>query len=217
MKLVIIGAGGHGREVAAIAQHQSLISKDFILQGFIDDREDLHHQFVDGIPVLGGWEWFHKTNCNDVRVVCAVGFPAVIAQLVERASLIDLRFANVISPSAQISPHATMGEGVIIFPNCVVSTKVSLGDHVLLNVASTISHDSKIGRYTTINPGAHIAGNVTIEEGCYIGMGANIIQGRTIGNWTTVGAGAVVIRDLPSQVTAVGIPAQVVKDKELTT
>jgi sugar O-acyltransferase (sialic acid O-acetyltransferase NeuD family) len=214
MKLLIIGAGGHGREVAEIAQQQAAISKCFTLEGFIDDCEDIRNKFVDGVPVLGGWEWFSSKSREEFRVICAVGYPEIIAKLVARAKVLELRFTNVISPHAHISPQATIGEGIVIFPNCVVSTRVSLGDHVLLNVASTISHDSKIKRYTTINPGVHVAGNVSIGEGCYIGMGANIIQGRTVGDWTTVGAGAVVTTDLPSNITAVGVPAKLLKDKE---
>jgi acetyltransferase-like isoleucine patch superfamily enzyme len=45
-------------------------------------------------------------------------------------------------------------------------------------------------------------------------MGAKIIQGISIGPWTVVGAGAAVVRDLPANVTAVGVPARVIKTKE---
>ena len=68
--------------------------------------------------------------------------------------------------------------------------------------------------FCNINPGAHLAGNVTVGEGCYIGMGANIIQGISIGPWSIIGAGAVVVRDIPANVTAVGVPAKVIKTRE---
>jgi acetyltransferase EpsM len=55
---------------------------------------------------------------------------------------------------------------------------------------------------------------VNVGEGCYIGMGANVIQGKSIGDWTVVGAGAAVVTDLPANVTAVGVPAAVVKERK---
>jgi acetyltransferase-like isoleucine patch superfamily enzyme len=68
-----------------------------------------------------------------------------------------------------------------------------------------------VGDFCNINPGVHLAGNVTVGEGCYIGMGANVIQGINIGPWSIIGTGAAVIRDIPPHVTAVGVPARVIK------
>ena len=65
-----------------------------------------------------------------------------------------------------------------------------------------------------INPGVHLAGDVTLGEGCYVGMGTNIMQRRSIGSWTVIGAGAAVVQDLPANVTAVGVPARVIKIRE---
>jgi acetyltransferase-like isoleucine patch superfamily enzyme len=45
----------------------------------------------------------------------------------------------------------------------------------------------------------------------FLGIGAKVIPGVKIGAGTTVGAGAVVIEDLPENVTAVGVPARVIK------
>ena len=101
-----------------------------------------------------------------------------------------------------------------MFPHAIANTGSSLGDHCIVNVGATISHDTNVGRYVNINPGAHLAGNVSVGEGSYIGMGAKVIQGRSIGKWTVVGAGAVVTTDLPANVTAVGVPAKVIKTRE---
>ena len=212
--IVIIGAGGHGREVADIARHQGRVNNAIEVLGFVDDNRDLHGQSLDGLPVLGDWSWFEGAGHKDVAVVCAVGSPQICRRLVERANALGLSFASVVSPLAHISSFARLGQGVTIFPDVVINTGAFIDSYSILNVAATVSHDAIVGCYSNINPGAHLAGNVTIGEGCYIGMGANVIQGRTVGAWSVVGAGAVVIRDLPDGVTAVGVPAEIIKRRE---
>jgi len=213
-QIVIIGAGGHGREVADIARHQGQVNNEIKALGFVDDNRDLHGQSLDGLPVLGDWSWFESADHKDIAVVCAVGSPQICRRLVERANALGLSFASVVSPLARISSFARLGQGVTIFPNVVINTGAFIDSYSILNVAATVSHDVIVGCYSNINPGAHLAGNVTIGEGCYIGMGANVIQGRTVGAWSVVGAGAVVIRDLPDGVTAVGVPAEIIKRRE---
>jgi sugar O-acyltransferase (sialic acid O-acetyltransferase NeuD family) len=213
-RVVIIGAGGHGREVADILRHQARIDRHVEPLGFADDNRELHGRSFDGLPVLGDWSWFETADRADIAVICAVGSPQVCRRLVERARGLGLSFANVISPLAQISLFARFGEGVTVFPNVIINTGVFVDSHSILNAGVIASHDTTIGPYSNINPGAHLAGNVAIGEGCYIGMGANVIQGITIGGWSVVGAGAVVTRDLPAGVTAVGVPAKVLKTQE---
>jgi sugar O-acyltransferase (sialic acid O-acetyltransferase NeuD family) len=214
MRVVIIGAGGHGKEVADILNHQARVTKELSVWGFVDDRQTMHGSMVDGLPVLGDWRWFEGVDRREVAVICAVGTPQVCLQLVQKAKELDLAFASAISPLALISPHAKLGEGVTIFPHAIVNTGACINSHTILNVGATVSHDTVVGSYANINPGVHLAGNVTVGEGCYIGMGANVIQGRTIGNWSVIGAGAVVVRDIPSSVTAVGVPAKIIKTRD---
>jgi sugar O-acyltransferase (sialic acid O-acetyltransferase NeuD family) len=212
-RVVIIGSGGHGREVAEILQQQAAQAGDFLVQGFIDENRERHGQLIDGLPVLGDWDWV-AANKEELAVICAVGTPAVARLLVQRARALNVGFANAISPSAHISPRATLGEGVVVFPHVVINTGAVIGSYVTLNLAATVSHDTRIGEYCNINPGVHLAGNVTIGAGCYIGMGTNVIQGTSIGPDTVIGAGAVVNRDVPAHVTAVGVPARVIKQNK---
>lgn len=209
-KVVIIGAGGHGREVAEILRHQA----ELLVLGFVDDEPSLHNKYINELPVLGDWSWFEGAGHGEVTVICAVGSPQLRRRIVERAEARGLSFARAISPLACVSRNAKIGEGVMLFPNIFASTDSLIGDHAIINVGATISHDTRVSRYATINPGVHLAGNVSIGEGCYLGVGANVIHGVSIGAWTTVGAGAVVIRDLPDNVTAVGVPARIIKSKE---
>jgi sugar O-acyltransferase (sialic acid O-acetyltransferase NeuD family) len=209
-QVVIIGAGGHGREVADILRARA--ETDVI--GFVDDNREIHGNDVDGLRVLGDWSWFEGLDRSEIAVVCAVGSPEWCRRLTGRAESLGLSFTNAISPLAHISSFARLGDGVTVFPHAVINTGAVVESYSILNIGATVSHDTKIGRYSNINPGAHLAGNVTVGEGCYIGMGANVIQGRSIGAWSVVGAGAVVTRDIPPRVTAVGVPAKIVKMRE---
>ncbi|MFZ0548137.1 MAG: acetyltransferase [Candidatus Promineifilaceae bacterium] len=210
-RVVIIGAGGHGRETAEILQHQAQSGVNQEPIGFIDDNQQLHGTVIGGLPVLGDWSWFEGIDRSEVAVICAVGSPKICKLMADRARALSLAFANAVSPQATISPTAHLGKGLTIFPNVVISTNVRLLDCSILNVSATVSHDTAVGPYSNINPAANLAGNITIGEGCYIGMGAKVIQGISIGDWAVIGAGAVVIRDVPGGVTAVGVPARVVK------
>jgi sugar O-acyltransferase (sialic acid O-acetyltransferase NeuD family) len=213
-RIIIIGAGGHGREVADILRHQSQANSQIEPVGFVDDNPAIHGHNFDGLPVLGGWSWFDGVDRADVAVVCAVGSPHICRLLVQRAKELGLSFASAVSPLAHISASARLEEGVTVFPNVVINTRAVIDSYSILNVAVTVSHDTRVGPYSNINPGAHLAGNVTIGEGCYIGMGANVIQQRSVGEWSVVGAGSVVVRDLPANVTAVGVPAKVIRIKK---
>ena len=90
---------------------------------------------------------------------------------------------------------------------------MTIGRHVILNLDCTVGHDAVVEDFVTSRPASTSPGNVAIGVGCDLGTGATLIQGVTIGHWTTVGAGAVVVRDLPANVTAVGVPAQPIKER----
>lgn len=212
--IVIIGAGGHGREVADIVRHQSSGDSTIELLGFIDENPDAWGSVRDELPVLGGWSWFDDRNRDEIRVISAVGAPDVTRRLTAHAEGLGFRFAQAISPLAWISPFARLGCGIAVFPEVVVNTGTILRDHCIVNVGATLSHDCDIGAYSFIAPGAHLAGNVTVGEACWIGLGASIIQGCSIGSRTVVGAGAAVIRDLDADVTAVGVPVRSIERRK---
>jgi sugar O-acyltransferase (sialic acid O-acetyltransferase NeuD family) len=213
-RIVIFGAGGHGREVAEVLRNQARQTTGMSVLGFVVDDPGIHSPVVNDLPVLGDWSWFQGIDRNEIAIVCAVGSPRTRARIIARATSTGLSFCDAISPHAYVSPDAKIGEGVMILPNTVVNTDTSIGDHTIINVGATVSHDTQIGQYCTINPGVHLAGNVSVGEGCLLGIGVSVIQGINIGAWTTIGAGAVVTRDLPEGVTAVGVPAKVSKTRE---
>jgi len=207
-RVVIIGAGGHAREVADILRQQ--IADEQTVLGFVVDDPQNHAESIGGLPVLGNWDWFQTANRDELFVICAIGSPVARKRLVERAVARQLQFTNAVSPLAYVSPSATLGEGVMIFPFSFISAASAVGDHAIINAGATVSHQTSVARYGTLSPGVNLAGNVSIGEGSFIGIGASVIQGTAIGAWSTIGAGAVVIRDVAEKETVAGVPARVI-------
>ena len=210
--VVIIGAGAHGREILEILRQPATDRLEVV--GFVDDNPSLHGQTIDDAPVLGDWSWFEGIDRREVGVICGLGFSKTRKPMAEKALALGLKFVNAISPFAVISPTAKLGEGVVIYANSTVCSGSIIGDHVAINAGVVIGHDTRVDAYGTLNPGVNLAGNVRIGEGCLLGIGCSVIQGMTIGEWSTLGAGAVVIRNLPDNVTAVGVPAKIIETRE---
>ena len=207
--LVIIGAGGHGAEVAAYADDLGLP-----LAGAFDDgkpRGDWHvTKLLGGTADLAGFCEQHE----QVNYITAFGGNAVRRRVVARIDALGIRNLTALSlchDRSWMGAKVTIGAGTLVAPDVLVTTRATIGRHCILNVKASVSHDCVVGDFCNINPDATICGDVTIGEGCYVGAGATVIEKRKIGAWTVVGAGAVVTQDLPDGVLAVGVPARIVK------
>ena len=143
----------------------------------------------------------------------AVGNPGIKAQIAEKITNKNIQFATLIHPAVPNEAYQfnQIGEGTIITQGCVITTNITLGRHVLLNLGCTLGHDVKLGDYTSLMPHVNIAGNSELGKGVYVGTNATVIQFLKVGDKAIIGAGAVVHRDLPAAVTAVGVPAKVIK------
>lgn len=215
-RVIIIGAGGHGRELRSYVC--DLSRKEAVeLAGFVDERKGTGNKFATSV-VLG--DFFHLGEFLSRRAkttfwyITAAGDNEVRREFVRKAELIgaaNLAAWTLRHPDSSAGRDVSVGEGTCLAPGSLITTHTSLGRHCILNVHASVSHDCRIGDFTNINPGAVICGNVRIGAGCYIGAGATIIDKVTIGEGTIVGAGAVVISDLPAHVTAVGVPARIIK------
>ena len=214
--IVILGAGGFGREVLDIIIAQNKVSKRWKILGFVDENPELKGKVLNGYPVLGSFDWFSKIDLKEIRVVCAIGDNISKKKVAEKAKGLGLRFANVVHPSVIMTEFVTLGEGVIICAGCILTNQITIGNHVIINLDVTIGHDSIIEDFCTLSPGVHISGRNKIGEGANVGTGAVTIQGIVIGRWSIIGAGAVVAQDIPDKVVAVGVPAKPIKQVEDT-
>lgn len=212
VNLVIVGAGGHGREVAQLVMDINAVAPTFSLRGFVDDKKELQGQTVGDWPVLGTVEDLVVRRLADSYVL-GVGSPATKRLLSERLGAAGLLTPALVHPSAVVGRNVRVGSGTIVCSATVLTCDVELGEFVTINVACTVSHDSRIGAYATLAPGVHLAGNTAVGVGADLGTGTATVQGKTIGEWTIIGAGAVIASDIPANSTAVGVPAKVIKER----
>lgn len=209
--IIIIGAGGFGREVAWLIEDINKVYKEWNIVGFIDEKVENKGRYLNGYKILGNFSEVTKVE-DDLYYICAVGNPEAKKQLVQKAEELGLRAATLIHPSVVMSKHVSIGEGTIICAGNIITVNIKIGNHVIVNLDCTIGHDVLIEDCVTILPSANISGNVKINQCCDIGTGCAIIQGKTIGKNSVIGAGAVVVKDIPDNCVAVGCPAKIIKE-----
>lgn len=203
-KVIIIGAGGHGKVVA-----DSIEKSGTCVAGFLDDNKELSGQFA-GFPVLGTVGQFSKYK--EYSFIIAIG-DAVIRERIAK-ELTGVRWHTVIHPTASISAiDVEIGEGTVIMPNAVVNAGTRIGKHCIINSGAIVEHDNQIADFAHISVGAKLAGNVRIGKGTWIGIGASVNNNLSICAGCMVGAGAVVVKSIKEMGSYVGIPAKKVQEK----
>lgn len=209
MKLLILGAGGHGKVVAEIAQ-----AKKWDVAGFVDDDpEKLGETVLDDLEVVMlQKQLVEQFRAYDLDYALTFAFGNNAGRQKLRQFFAGVSVPRLIHPTATISPTATIGAGTQVSPQVVVHPLAEIGEVCILNTSCIIEHDCVIGDACHISPGAVIAGGVSVGQRTWIGANATVINNINIGQDVIVGAGSVVIRDLPDGVTAVGNPARIIKD-----
>lgn len=208
-EVVILGAGGFGRELRCWYERVSHRQSMPRLAGFLDERTELHGLDLLEVPVLGGADWL--ASRRHVGVLLGVGLPRVKAAIVARLAEWNLTFPALVDPSANLGGDIRIGQGVVVCAGVTITTAVELQAFSMVNINATIGHDSVIGSFSTISPGANLSGYTRIGEGVDLGTGAITIPGKSIGAWSVVAAGAVVTADVPANVMVAGVPAVVRK------
>lgn len=209
--IVIIGAGGFGREVAWLIEDINKVNNEWNIVGFVDDNKSIQGTEINGYKVVGDIDWLEK---QEVFVVNAIGDPVIKKKVMDKLDGSKNKYPVLIHPSVICSERVSFGEGSVICAGNIITVNVEIGKHVIINLDCTIGHDANIGDYSTVLPSVNVSGFVKTEECVSVGTGSAVIQGVNIGRNTVVGAGAVVVKDLPANCTAVGSPAKPIKFHE---
>lgn len=201
-RLLIIGAGGHGKAVAEAAERS----------GWSDIR------FLDA-----AWPELKSVSCwavvgkdSDFRAFCdgidglivAIGNNQIRTSLLRQLQRASAPLINIIDPSALVSKRAVLGEGVMVLAGAVVNIDAQLGDGVIVNTACVVEHDCCVSDGVHIAPGAVLGGAVDIGQMCLVGLGARLLPGVRVAELAIIAAGAVVNRDVAAGQVVKGVPAK---------
>lgn len=212
--VVILGAGGFGRHVhatllRAIASGCALIDGEIAeFTGFLDDGSP-------DAAILGRLGAAHlgpiaalREQPPGTRYLLAIGHSATRRRIDAAVTGWGYAPMTLIDPVATIGTDIRLGPGTIVCAGARLETNIETGRHVHVSENCTVGHDTTLADYVTAFPQAAIAGNVHVGAGSTVGTQAAVIQGLTVGAGVMIGAGAVVIREVPDNVTAVGVPAR---------
>jgi sugar O-acyltransferase (sialic acid O-acetyltransferase NeuD family) len=207
MKVIVVGAGGHGQVVADILLKNATGTAESVAVGFVDDDGALRGQQILGLPVLGTIDDLRRIQHDGI--VVAIGTNArrerLCMQLLGRGE----RLVSAVHPSAQIGTNVTIEAGAMICAGAIVNTGSRIRTAAIINTAATVDHHSEVGEYAHIAPGVHMGGQVRVGSRALVGIGAIVLPRIRVEDDAVVGAGAVVTADVSRGATVVGVPARV--------
>jgi sugar O-acyltransferase (sialic acid O-acetyltransferase NeuD family) len=201
--LVLLGAGGHARVLAALvraAGHPVLGVCDPTLAA------DGISRWAD-LDVLGDDGALERLQPDRVALVLGIGQQArgnLREQLYAAWRARGYDFPALVHPSAWIAPGVILGDGVQVMAGVVIQPGCAIGENSIINTMAGVDHDCRIGRDVHVAPGATLCGTVTVEDGAFIGAGATVIQGLRVGSRAVVGAGVTLLQDVAPTITILG-------------
>jgi len=197
-RILIYGAGGHGRSLAAMIR--KLGTHKII--GFLDDGYQTGDQVL-GLPILGGAEKLPELAGDGIRL--AVNGIGGISDLRIRLHIFDLLHQNgftcptLVHPTAFLEESAELTNAVQVFPFAYVGTEVTAKYGCIINTGTIISHNCQLAPYVNLSPGATLAGGVIVGDKSLIGMRATVNLNVHIGKGARIGNGATVKADVPDR------------------
>lgn len=200
-KIIIVGAGGFGREAYYLIKEINKQSPTWEIKGFIDDYvkslEDKHittpiiSTIAEYIPAEDDW------------FVLGIASPRGKEKVVSLLKSKGARFATLIHPTAAINETVEIGEGCVI-TNGSIGDCSKIGSFVHI-AASMIGQDVEIGDYTTTTAYVNIP-DARIGKRCFIGSHSVILN--NLGDDVEVVAGSVVFHKVKNNTMVMGYPAK---------
>ena len=201
--LVIVGASGHGKVIADIAEKM----KQYKEMVFLDDDPNIKE--VLGIPVVGStMDIASFAETGDIFI--AVGNPDVREKFLNQLWEMKANVPTLIHPQAVVGGHVTIGSGTVIMAGAVINPGTVIGKGCIINTCASVDHDCTLGDYVHIAVGAHLAGNVQIGKRTWIGAGAIVKNNINICENSMIGMSAAVVKDVREPGTYIGVPARLV-------
>ena len=179
-RLLIVGAGGHGRSVAEAA----LAAGVFQLAGFLDDAAPDAGRVWDW-PVFGSTAELENCRQHADAAIVAIGNNCLREALHQRLYAAGFELATVVHPKAIVSPRACVGPGSAIMAGAIVGTQAQLGAGVIVNCGAVVDHDCRVDDF------GHLGVNAAMAGGSVLGRGAWMQAGSVLGYGAVAEAGVV--------------------------
>jgi len=205
--IIIVGAGGFGREVYLWTK-DSFPDDQYKIKGFLDDNPRILDNYDMDVGIIGDLNSYEIKNQD--RFLFAIGDIDVKKRLVARLKKKGAKFLTLIHPTAIVANTAKIGQGVIICPFVTVSDHVQLGDFIIMNIYSSCGHDAKVGNYCILSPYATINGFVILEDEVFLGTHAAVIPYKKVGYKSKISANSVVMRDVAANKIVFGVPGKAI-------
>lgn len=211
-KIIIVGAGGFGREVFTWIADSRADYPDWDVIGYIDDDKNVLRGFKYDTPILSSIQDY-KPNPGEFLLM-GLGDPKTkedISRLLEERGS---NFSTFIHRTAVIGSNVSLGRGCILCPNALLTCDVNIGDFVTINCFSGAGHDVSIGSFSTLSSHVDITGYAKIGQRVFFGSNATVLPKVQIEDDAVIGAGSVVMRKVKKGTTVFGNPAKAVFSKE---
>jgi sugar O-acyltransferase (sialic acid O-acetyltransferase NeuD family) len=213
-RVLIWGAGQHGRVVAEIAR-----AAGYTVLGYVDaDAGKLGTADAAGARVVAMeaalQDWLQGRQPMPVEIDAIV--PAIgenRERLRQLHVLGDWLAPPMVHPRAYVSPSARVLAGTVVGPMAVVNTNSRVGRGVIVNTGAIVGHDTRVGDAAHVGAHVVLAGGVQVGECAFVAPGADVIPAVRVGAYAIVGAGAVVLHDVPAATTVAGVPARLLGSK----
>lgn len=205
-RLLIIGAGGHGKVVADCAEMTNRFSEI----AFLDSGFPAVKKVCDWSVIGDGKDLSIHTD-PETWFFVAIGDNHARARLISQLLATSGKLVTLIHPSAVISRYVEIGEGTLVCAQVVINVASKIGAGCIINTAASIDHDCQIEDHVHLAPGTRLAGRIRIGEGTFVGIGSAITPGIVLGKHCIIGAGSTLLDDFPDHSVAVGTPAIVIR------
>lgn len=204
--LIIIGAGGMGREIFDLATTCAGHNKDYVIKGFLDDNTSALDNYRGYAKILSKIESY-LPEPNDV-FVSSMGNVKQKARCIELVIAKGGQFISLVHPQAEIGKNTILGPGCILLKNAYVGADCIIGSHVLIQISAVVGHDVNIGNYSRLDCNVVCVGGSKLEELVTVHTSTVINQNVVVEKGSTVGANSFVIRKVRANTSVFGSPAK---------
>jgi sugar O-acyltransferase (sialic acid O-acetyltransferase NeuD family) len=156
-KLALLGASGHGKVVADIAQELGWQEIVFFDDAWPQLTMNSHW------PVIGNTEMLLSSIKDYSGIVVSIGDCIFRWQKHQALKVLHANLISLVHPKAILSQYASIGLGSVVMAGAIINVDASIGEACIINTGATIDHDCVLGNGVHISPGVHMSSNVVVD------------------------------------------------------